>query len=166
MVEEGRTLREIAAALGVSTTTARRRLRRAGLETQRMATARANALARAGGMPTTERRCRIHGSTTFALDSRGTYRCLRCRSAAVAARRRRVKEQLVADAGGRCAACGYERCLRALSFHHVDPATKSFNLALGGQTRSLARARAEIAKCVLLCANCHMEVEAGVLAVA
>jgi hypothetical protein len=29
-----------------------------------------------------------------------------------------------------------------------------------GITRSLARLRAEAAKCVLLCANCHAEVEA------
>lgn len=29
-------------------------------------------------------------------------------------------------------------------------------------TRSIERAREEAAKCVLLCANCHAEVEAGV----
>jgi predicted HNH restriction endonuclease len=33
-----------------------------------------------------------------------------------------------------------------------------------GVTRSLAAARAEMAKCVLLCANCHAEVEAGISA--
>jgi hypothetical protein len=166
MVEDGLTLRAMAVELEVSVTTVRRRLRRAGLETYRAATRRTNAAARADGLETTEGRCRVHGHTAFTLDSRGTYRCLRCRSAAVAARRRRVKEMLVGEAGGRCVACGYDRCLRALSFHHVDPATKSFNVGYRGHTRSLARARAEAAKCVLLCANCHMEVEAGVLEVA
>jgi hypothetical protein len=29
-------------------------------------------------------------------------------------------------------------------------------------TRALAKAREEAAKCVLLCANCHAEVEAGI----
>jgi hypothetical protein len=31
-----------------------------------------------------------------------------------------------------------------------------------GVTRSLAAARVEMAKCVLLCANCHAEVELGI----
>jgi ribosomal protein L30E len=52
----------------------------------------------------------------------------------------------------------------ALHFHHIDPATKSFGLARRGITRSLERVRAEAAKCVLLCSNCHAEVEAGLVA--
>jgi hypothetical protein len=70
----------------------------------------------------------------------------------------------VEGAGGCCAICGYARCLRALEFHHRDPAQKAFGVALHGVTRSLARARAEAAKCVLLCSNCHMEVEHGMTA--
>ncbi len=58
----------------------------------------------------------------------------------------------------------YDRCVQALEFHHIDPATKSFSLSQKGVTRSLAAARAEAAKCVLLCGNCHAEVEAGVTA--
>jgi hypothetical protein len=69
---------------------------------------------------------------------------------------------LVAEAGGACTRCGYDRCDAALHFHHVDAATKSFALSREGVTRSLAEARAEAAKCVLLCANCHAEVESGV----
>ena len=68
------------------------------------------------------------------------------------------------EAGGRCELCGYDRCSRALAFHHVDPLTKRFGLAEGGIARSLGEARAEVAKCVLLCANCHAEVEAGMAA--
>jgi hypothetical protein len=69
---------------------------------------------------------------------------------------------LVADAGGSCVLCGYSRSLAALQFHHIDPATKRFHIAHRGVTRSMAAARAEAAKCVLLCANCHAEVEGGV----
>ena len=76
-------------------------------------------------------------------------------------RRRRVKAILVQEAGARCALCGYERCVRALAFHPLDPNSKSFGLAEGGLARSLDKARAEVAKCSLLCANCHAEVEAG-----
>jgi hypothetical protein len=95
------------------------------------------------------------------LEGRGYYRCTRCRMERVSRRRRQIKEVLVAEAGGRCVLCGYDRCIGALHFHHVDPAAKSFAIARRGHTRSLARAREEARKCVLVCANCHAEIEAG-----
>jgi hypothetical protein len=52
--------------------------------------------------------------------------------------------------------------MAALEFHHVAPDDKRFSLSHRGVTRSIARARAEASKCVLLCANCHAEVEAGI----
>jgi hypothetical protein len=82
----------------------------------------------------------------------------------VTRRRRKVKQILVDEAGGGCRLCGYDRCVAALHFHHLDRATKSFHLSQQGVTRSLAAARAEARKCVLLCSNCHAEVEAGVTA--
>ena len=60
-----------------------------------------------------------------------------------------------ATAGG-CSRCG-ETDQRVMQFHHVDPSTKLFTIANGAQ--SAARLRAEIAKCVVLCANCHIIVE-------
>ena len=72
-----------------------------------------------------------------------------------------MKEILVAEAGGACRLCGFAGVPGALHFHHVDPASKSFTLAGRGTSRSLARARAEAAKCVLLWTNCHAAVEAG-----
>jgi hypothetical protein len=58
--------------------------------------------------------------------------------------------------------CGYDRCIINLEFHHVDPKTKSFpmTMAVG---RSLNAFRQEAAKCVLVCSNCHGEIEAGVI---
>ena len=53
--------------------------------------------------------------------------------------------------------------LGALQFHHRDPTTKSFEVSRQGITRSLQRLRLEARKCVLLCANCHAMVEAGLL---
>ena len=111
-----------------------------------------------------QRRCRCHGPTTFVRSGDAQrYRCKRCRAERVAARRRRVKETLVAEAGGRCRLCGYDRCVAALHFHHLDPSRKSFALSRRGVTRSIAEARAEASKCVLLCSNCHAEVEAGLI---
>ena len=52
-----------------------------------------------------------HGATEFILEGRGYYRCKRCRSEGVARRRRKVKQMLVAEAGGCCVVCGYDRCL-------------------------------------------------------
>jgi len=105
--------------------------------------------------------CRRHGVTEFTLEGRGHYRCKRCRSEAVAKRRRAIKVQLVAEAGGACALCGYDRWIGGLQFHHVDPTRKKFQLGQRGHTRSIARSREKARKCVLLCANCHAEVEGG-----
>jgi hypothetical protein len=72
-----------------------------------------------------------------------------------------MQPRLVREAGGCCRLCGYSRCVAAHRFPHVDPAQKRFALGSAGFTRSIAKARAEASKCVLLCANCHAEVEAG-----
>ena len=55
--------------------------------------------------------------------------------------------------GGECEECG-ETHPAALDFHHLEPETKSFNIAAGA-TRSLESIKKELSKCVLLCANCH-----------
>ena len=107
--------------------------------------------------------CPRHGSTAFRLDSRRSYRCVRCAQERVADRRRRLKRILVLEAGGRCRVCGYDRCVAALQFHHRDPREKTFTPSSKGVTRSLEKAREEACKCVLLCANCHAEVEASYL---
>lgn len=105
--------------------------------------------------------CRRHGRTTFVLEGRGSYRCKRCRVEQVASRRREIKRILVEEAGGGCVLCGYDKHQEALQFHHLVPREKRFHLGQGGLCRSLARCRAEASKCVLLCGNCHAEVEAG-----
>jgi hypothetical protein len=73
-----------------------------------------------------------------------------------------VKAILVAEAGGRCGICGYDRRIGALEFHHVDPRQKRLEISRDGVTRSLEAVRLEARKCLLVCSNCHAEVEAGV----
>jgi transposase len=159
LVEEGLSLQQIAERLGVGATTVRHWLRRNGLATVR---ARRSAAA-SRGPRVVIRECTRHGFTAWIrTGTGGRYRCKRCRSEHVSARRRRVKKLLVDEAGGRCILCGYDRYAGALQFHHLDPSTKSFALSVQGVARSLEKARAEAAKCVLICANCHAEVEAGV----
>jgi 5-methylcytosine-specific restriction endonuclease McrA len=81
--------------------------------------------------------------------------CLGC---LVSVRRNRVKEKAIKFKGGECQHCGYKKCKRALTFHHLDPKQKSFSLdsnsmfSLGWKT-----VEAELNKCILLCSNCHFE---------
>lgn len=157
-VAAGLSIREIASRTGRSPATVQKWLRLHGLKTQLAARRIVDAPERFQVV------CPVHGLTECARRGDGGRRCLRCRSEAVTRRRRRLKAQLVADAGGRCALCGYDRCVGALQFHHVDPATKRFSLSHTGVTRSLERARDEARKCVLVCANCHAELETGVRA--
>jgi transposase len=156
LVRRGLSSRQIAREVGRSQATVNHWLKQHGLRTQR---------SRSVGPRPAEvlRICPHHGEAVFVrYGATDHYRCLRCRRERVIARRRRVKEILVAEAGGECAVCGYARYAGALHFHHRDPSTKRFGLALNGVARSISRAREEAAKCVLLCANCHAEVEADV----
>ena len=147
---------QIASRLGRSQATLRHWLREYGLRTRQARVSRVDDVREA------QRRCPTHGITKYVQYGPDDHlRCLLCRRARVTARRRRVKEILVAEAGGACQICGYDRAPQALHFHHVDPNEKSFSLALRGVARSLDRCRAEARKCILLCANCHAEVEAG-----
>ena len=76
--------------------------------------------------------------------------------------RTRLKARAVEFLGGACAICGYNNCIGALEFHHINPSQKEFGISVTGMTRSWERIKAEVAKCVLLCANCHREVSAGI----
>lgn len=159
LVERGLSVREIAAAYGLSATSVRYWLNRYGLRTSPARYARRDAPKPA----TIVRECRVHGWTTFRRASRaGAYRCARCSTARVSLQRRRMKAILLAESGGACQRCGYDRYPGALQFHHLDPREKRFQIGGRGVTRSLAVLREEARKCVLLCANCHAEVEAGV----
>ena len=159
LVQDGRSIREIAAELGVSAATVRHWLRKHGLSTRpRHYSVR--------GEPKSQaivRECALHGWTKHVLIGGRRYRCARCNTESVATRRRRIKEILVKEASGRCLICGFAKYLGALHFHHVEPASKAFSVSRDGVTRSLRRAREEAGKCVLLCANCHAMVEGGVL---
>jgi predicted HNH restriction endonuclease len=85
--------------------------------------------------------------------------------AAVKRRRRVVRKKAVAYKGGRCEICGYSKCPEALEFHHADSSLKDFGVSEKGYTRSWERVREEIQKCVLVCANCHREIHAGIAAI-
>lgn len=70
--------------------------------------------------------------------------------------RESLKRRMVDYRGGRCEACGYDRCLRALCFHHREGTSKRFPIA-SSHLRSWDSLRRELDGCVLLCHNCHAE---------
>jgi transposase len=164
LVAMGMSIGKIAETLSRSSATVRHWLRRYGLKTKSARQTRLEDIvrpAKAAGRLDVTMTCPHHGETEFFLERRGYYRCKRCRSDAVARRRRKMKATLVADAGGRCRLCGYDRCQAALEFHHVDPSEKRMPLSADGVAYALRTLREEASKCVLLCANCHAEVENG-----
>ena len=164
LVKAGMTIAEIAEDVGLSKATVRHWLRAHSLRTQHRRGSRyghARTAARAAGMLTVELNCRRHGQTEFVLEGRGSYRCKLCRAEAVTKHRRNVKATLVAESGGSCLICGYDRHPAALEFHHINPTDKSFEVSRYGVTYSIEAAREEARKCVLLCSNCHAEVESG-----
>src|SRR5205085_189120 len=69
------------------------------------------------------------------------------------------RSKLISIKGDRCEICGYARNQAALSFHHLQPSEKSFQIDLRKcSNSSWDRLLAEVAKCQLLCLNCHAEV--------
>jgi len=81
---------------------------------------------------------------------------------AVAKRRKKLKTLSIEYKGGKCQSCGYKKYEGALELHHINPTQKSFGIGDRGYTRSWEKVKSELDKCVLLCANCHREIEAGI----
>lgn len=71
-------------------------------------------------------------------------------------RRNGLKAKAVAYKGGACERCGYNKCMKALHFHHLDPSEKDFHIT-GSEYHSWEKVVKELNKCLLLCANCHYE---------
>ena len=72
------------------------------------------------------------------------------------------KERIVRVIGEKCAICGYNKCLDALELHHIDPSQKDFTIS-ANVNLSWEKTAIELRKCILLCANCHRELHAGVI---
>ena len=76
--------------------------------------------------------------------------------------RQNLKRRLIYIMGSKCQICGYDKCQSALEFHHINPEEKEFTLGYNTNT-SFAKAKEEIKKCILVCANCHREIHEGLI---
>lgn len=88
--------------------------------------------------------------------------CKICYNKKRIARFKDVKIQAVNYKGGKCLLCGYNKCMSALAFHHLDPSTKDFRIGIKHR-RCFKTIKNELDKCVVLCHNCHSEYHAGML---
>lgn len=68
---------------------------------------------------------------------------------------KKIKILMVEYKGGKCEICGYNKCLGALEFHHLDPSQKDYQPARMGKFDEISKK--ELDKCQLLCSNCHRE---------
>lgn len=84
-----------------------------------------------------------------------------CASCMVNRQRWKKKEMAIEYKGGECQLCGYKKCARNLQFHHIDPREKKFGIS-GSHCLAWEKMKVELDKCILLCANCHGEVEDGI----
>jgi hypothetical protein len=87
--------------------------------------------------------------------------CKDCHNKNMQARQKSIKQQCVDYKGSSCQICGYSKYIGALEFHHTnEKEEKQFSIAQH-RNSSFAAVKAELDKCVLLCANCHREVHAN-----
>lgn len=63
-----------------------------------------------------------------------------------------------------CMICGYNKCKTSLHYHHLDPKNKNFEVSWGASRgRKMEDIQKEIDKCAIVCANCHGEIEEGII---
>jgi hypothetical protein len=86
----------------------------------------------------------------------------KCNSCRVTYYRNKTKQKAVEYKGGSCTFCGYDKCLNALQFHHIDPNKKEFSIG-SYSFNKFDNLIDELDKCVLVCANCHAEIHAGLI---
>jgi hypothetical protein len=77
-------------------------------------------------------------------------------------KRRKTKELIVKFKGNECQTCGYNKCLSALTFHHINKEEKlheigKISLRIEDIEQLSIDLTSELGKCELLCSNCHRE---------
>lgn len=108
-----------------------------------------------------EKECKYHGLTEHVIRKNGRVRCKKCNVDAVGKRRKQIKLMGIEYKGGMCEKCGYNKCVDALEFHHIDPTKKDFGIGSDGYTKSWEKVKLELDKCIMVCANCHREIHSN-----
>jgi predicted HNH restriction endonuclease len=80
-------------------------------------------------------------------------------------RSRKIKGEFITSQGSKCSICETPYTGKNASmfqFHHNDPNIKIFNITLNSiSNESLKELREELAKCSLICSNCHFQLHSS-----
>lgn len=87
--------------------------------------------------------------------------CASCKAVYVKRKRRELKQSLVEAKGDKCLRCEKQWPIYVYEFHHRNPLDKIKSVSSFVSGLQYELAQYEAAKCDLLCANCHSEVEAA-----
>lgn len=88
--------------------------------------------------------------------------CKTCHSTNTVQRGKKNRDRYIQYLGGKCSKCGYSACYEALDFHHLDPTQKDTKVS-SMRYWTMEKAKVELDKCIILCANCHREEHYGVV---
>lgn len=112
--------------------------------------------------------CKKHGLTEFGLRKNDRPRCKKCTVEYVTKHyheknKKQGKLKAVQYKGGKCEnpECGYNKCTRALEFHHVFGKPDFHISGLERGKKTWEEVKAEVDKCLLVCSNCHREIHDG-----
>lgn len=86
--------------------------------------------------------------------------CKSCHNKNTIARGQANKILHVIYKGSKCELCGYDKCLAALEFHHIESREKE-KLISRMRYHSFDKVKPELDKCKLVCSNCHREIHYG-----
>lgn len=163
LIKQGKSVRAVAVALGAKRTTVRDIMRKAGIKS----TFVSNKFKWAHEHP-----CEIC-STPIAGKRFCSHPCYRVFMNTAPHHVKSMKEyrklcrirgtdtriKLIDSKGASCSKCGYGKNYSALQFHHKKGTVKLFTIDSRICSRkSSNELKQEVRKCVLLCANCHIEV--------
>ena len=99
------------------------------------------------------------GNDKYKVDNLSSA-CKKCNSIRQAKRDYDRREFINSFKNKPCVRCGVMYPPYVMDFHHRDPAEKAFNLSKA-RNKPIDKIIEEVAKCDILCANCHREVEHG-----
>lgn len=91
------------------------------------------------------------------VDGKLQSECKVCFNIRMRSKYEKYKDLMIKLKGGMCCVCGYNKCIAALEFHHLESEDKDFNVSKA-YSYSESKLLSEVEKCQLLCSNCHREV--------
>jgi len=161
LIDKGFTVQKIADYQGCSFTNIRYWLRKYGLNTKTYSSREIKHNCINCGSALRGRQTKFCSKKCKYIGTWGNYAASRKDEILFRSRQKGLERKIyfINQLGGKCQCCGYDKNLAALTFHHINPENKSFNLDVRKMTNTkMSSLEKEIEKCQLLCQNCHAEV--------